>query len=473
MAKKNKKSGLSFAKYLSIFLIIVTILVLLLIYFIGILPLEYFIVLAVLFLIINFVVIMLLNSKGKIRNSIGILLSIILLIIMIVGILYEFNTLDFLKQFGFNSYKTENYNVVVLKDSNFEKISDLNKEDIAHMDSKEHDGLNEFIKNISTEIEFESIVLDDMTELVDNLVSEEVVAIILEDAQLDIIEEEDSENYEKLKIIYNDEVEITIDKIGDAVDVTKDSYNIFISGIDTYGSVTKVSRSDVNMLVTVNTNENKILLTSIPRDYYVLLPKYDEYDKLTHAGIYGIDTSIDAIENLLDTKINYYVKVNFTSLIDVVDALEGIEVNSNYDFTTQDGYHFTKGLNELNGIEALSFVRERKAFADGDRIRGQNQQLMLTALINKVMSPTIIMNYADLLDALKDKFVTNITDTEVTDFIQMQLANNASWSIESISLDGTDSYNYTYSYQNSKLYVMKPNSKSVENAQEKIAEVLN
>lgn len=473
MAKKNKKSGLSFAKYLSIFLIIVTILVLLLIYFIGILPLEYFIVLAVLFLIINFVVIMLLNSKGKIRNSIGILLSIILLIIMIVGILYEFNTLDFLKQFGFNSYKTENYNVVVLKDSNFEKISDLNKEDIAHMDSKEHDGLNEFIKNISTEIEFESIVLDDMTELVDNLVSEEVVAIILEDAQLDIIEEEDSENYEKLKIIYNDEVEITIDKIGDAVDVTKDSYNIFISGIDTYGSVTKVSRSDVNMLVTVNTNENKILLTSIPRDYYVLLPKYDEYDKLTHAGIYGIDTSIDAIENLLDTKINYYVKVNFTSLIDVVDALEGIEVNSNYDFTTQDGYHFTKGLNELNGIEALSFVRERKAFAEGDRIRGQNQQLMLTALINKVMSPTIIMNYADLLDALKDKFVTNITDTEVTDFIQMQLANNASWSIESISLDGTDSYNYTYSYQNSKLYVMKPNSKSVENAQEKIAEVLN
>lgn len=473
MAKKNKKSGLSFAKYLSIFLIIVTILVLLLIYFIGILPLEYFIVLAVLFLIINFVVIMLLNSKGKIRNAIGILLSIILLIIMIVGILYEFNTLDFLKQFGFNSYKTENYNVVVLKDSNFEKISDLNKEDIAHMDSKEHDGLNEFIKNISTEIEFESIVLDDMTELVDNLVSEEVVAIILEDAQLDIIEEEDSENYEKLKIIYNDEVEITIDKIGDAVDVTKDSYNIFISGIDTYGSVTKVSRSDVNMLVTVNTNENKILLTSIPRDYYVLLPKYDEYDKLTHAGIYGIDTSIDAIENLLDTKINYYVKVNFTSLIDVVDALEGIEVNSNYDFTTQDGYHFTKGLNELNGIEALSFVRERKAFAEGDRIRGQNQQLMLTALINKVMSPTIIMNYADLLDALKDKFVTNITDTEVTDFIQMQLANNASWSIESISLDGTDSYNYTYSYQNSKLYVMKPNSKSVENAQEKIAEVLN
>lgn len=473
MAKKNKKSGLSFAKYLSVFLIIVTILVLLLIYFIGILPLEYFIVLAVLFLIINFVVIMLLNSKGKIRNSIGILLSIILLIIMIVGILYEFNTLDFLKQFGFNSYKTENYNVVVLKDSNFEKISDLNKEDIAHMDSKEHDGLNEFIKNISTEIEFESIVLDDMTELVDNLVSEEVVAIILEDAQLDIIEEEDSENYEKLKIIYNDEVEITIDKIGDAVDVTKDSYNIFISGIDTYGSVTKVSRSDVNMLVTVNTNENKILLTSIPRDYYVLLPKYDEYDKLTHAGIYGIDTSIDAIENLLDTKINYYVKVNFTSLIDVVDALEGIEVNSNYDFTTQDGYHFTKGLNELNGIEALSFVRERKAFAEGDRIRGQNQQLMLTALINKVMSPTIIMNYADLLDALKDKFVTNITDTEVTDFIQMQLANNASWSIESISLDGTDSYNYTYSYQNSKLYVMKPNSKSVENAQEKIAEVLN
>lgn len=473
MTKESKKNKLSFAKYLSIFLIIVTILVLILVFFINILPLEYFIVLAILFFIINIITIALLNSKGKIRNTIGIMLSIMLLIVMIMGILYEFNTLDFLKQFGFNSYKTENYNVIVLKDSEYDSIEELNNVDIAHLDTKDHEGLKNFVENLNKDIDFDSIILDDMTDLVDSLISKEEEAIILEDAQLDIIEEENKEDYNKLKIIYNEEVEIAIDKIGSKVDVTKDAFNIFISGIDTYGSVTKVSRSDVNILVTINPTSNKILLTSIPRDYYVLLPKYNSYDKLTHAGIYGIDTSISAIENLLDTKINYYVKVNFTSLIDIVDVLGGITVESNYDFVTQDGYHFIKGTNKLDGKKALSFVRERKAFAEGDRIRGQNQEIVLTSLINKIMSPTIITNYANLLEALKDKFMTNITDKEFTDFIQMQIEDKNNWSIESISLDGSNAYDYTYSYQNSKLYVMKPDKSSVTEAANKISELLN
>ena len=472
MSKNKKNNKLSFGKYLSIFLLIVSALVLVLVYFINVLPLEYFIILVILVLITDLFAIMLLLSKGKARNAIGIIVTIILLIVMILGITYELNTLDFLKQFGFNSYKTEKYNVIVLQDSEYESLDDLNDLSIAHLDLDTHQGLNDAVTKIKNEIDFTSTIGEDISDLTNILTTGEEPAIILEDAQLSIVEEESPEVYNELRIIYSVEVEIEIAEIGEAVDVTKDSFNILISGIDTYGSITKVSRSDVNILVTVNPSTHNILLTSIPRDYYVLIPEFNEYDKLTHAGIYGIETSVSTIENLLDTKINYYVKVNFTSVIDIVDAIGGITVDSSYDFTTQDGYHFTKGTNELDGEEALSFARERKSFADGDRVRGENQELILTAIINKAMSASIIMDYGNLLNALNDKFVTNITDEEITDFIKKQISEMPSWTIDSISLDGTDAYDYTYSYQKQKLYVMKPYQESIINAQERINSTL-
>ncbi len=472
MSKNKKHNKMSFGKYLSIFLLIVSVLVLVLVYFINVLPLEYFIVLVILVLITDLFAIMLLLSKGRIRNVIGILLTIILLILMIFGITYELNTLDFLKQFGFNSYKTENYNVIVLDSSEYDELEDLNDLSIAHLDLDTHKGLQNAVADIKKEIKFTSLVGEDISDLTEMLESDETSAIILESAQLSIIEEENKEFYDSIRIIWSTDVEIEIAKIGESVDVTKDSFNILISGIDTYGSITKVSRSDVNILVTVNPSTHSILLTSIPRDYYVLLPEFNEYDKLTHAGIYGIETSVSAVENLLDTTINYYIKVNFTSLIDIVDAIGGITVESNYDFTTQDGYHFTKGTNKLNGKEALSFARERKAFADGDRIRGQNQELILASLINKAMSASIITNYVDLLNALDDKFVTNITDEEITDFIKKQISEMPSWNINAISLDGSNAYDYTYSYKSQKLYVMKPYEESVLNAKEQINNTL-
>ena len=472
MSKNKKNNKLSFGKYLSIFLLIVSALVLVLVYFINVLPLEYFIILVILVLITDLFAIMLLLSKGKARNAIGIIVTIILLIVMILGITYELNTLDFLKQFGFNSYKTEKYNVIVLQDSEYESLDDLNDLSIAHLDLDTHQGLNDAVTKIKNEIDFTSTIGEDISDLTNILTTDEEPAIILEDAQLSIVEEESPEVYNELRIIYSVEVEIEIAEIGEAVDVTEDSFNILISGIDTYGSITKVSRSDVNILVTVNPSTHNILLTSIPRDYYVLIPEFNEYDKLTHAGIYGIETSVSTIENLLDTKINYYVKVNFTSVIDIVDAIGGITVDSSYDFTTQDGYHFTKGSNELDGEEALSFARERKSFADGDRVRGENQELILTAIINKAMSASIITDYVALLNALNDKFVTNITDEEITDFIKKQISEMPSWTINSISLDGTDAYDYTYSYQKQKLYVMKPYQESIINAQERINSTL-
>lgn len=472
MSKKKNKSKMSFMKYLSIFLLIVSVLILVLVYFINVLPIDYFIVLLVLVLLIDLVVIKLLLCKGIIRNVIGVLLSIILIIFMVFGITYELNTIDFLKQLGFNTYKEENFNILVLNDSEYNSLKDLNSKIIGHLDNNYHVGLDKTIKKIEKEINFDSKILVDINELVDSLINGEVDAIILEDAQISMLKEDNNNLFDKFKIleIFNIETEIKNEK--ENIDVINDSYNILITGVDTYGNITKVSRSDVNMVISINPKDNKILLTSIPRDYYVYLSNFSSYDKLTHAGIYGIETSIMAIEDLLDIDINYYVKVNFTTLIDIVDLLDGIQVTSKYEFTSIDGYHYNKGINYLNGEEALSFARERKAFSEGDRIRIENQQLVLKAIINKLLSSKIITNYNDLLKALNNKFLTNMKDEELTKLIKWQIDGMYNWDILNISLNGTDSYQYTYSYQKQLLYVMLPDEESVNTAKEKINSIM-
>lgn len=474
--KKNKKSNKNksngFRKYLAISLGVISIIVLWLVYFINVLPMEYFIVLCFLLLIIDAIVIALLLSFGTIKNILGGFFSLLLIVTMIVGINYELNTLDFFKQFGFNEYKTENYGIYVLKSSNYENIVDLENKSIGHLDLKKYAGLNKVVDKITKKIEFKSKTYDDIHSIVSDLIGEKIEGIILEEAQVEILKEENYNEYELLKSIYSDAIELSIKKNKSNIDITKDSYNIYISGIDTYGNITNVSRSDVNILATVNPVKKEILLTNIPRDYYVKLHSFNEYDKLTHAGIYGIDESISTIEDLLDTKINYYVKVNFTSLIDIVDALDGIVVNSNYGFTTVDGYSFKKGNNYLDGKEALSFARERKAFKEGDRIRGENQQLILTSIINKATSTKIITNYTEILKAVKGKFITNIKDEEITKLIKMQFSDGKAWNIKSISVNGVDSYDYVYSYKKNKLYVMRPIQETVDNAKGKIKDVM-
>ena len=474
--KKNKKSNKNksngFRKYLAISLGVISIIVLWLVYFINVLPMEYFIVLCFLLLIIDVIVIALLLSFGTIKNILGGFFSLLLIVTMIVGINYELNTLDFFKQFGFNEYKTENYGIYVLKSSNYENIVDLENKSIAHLELKKNAGLNKMVDKITKKIEFKSKTYDDIYSMVSDLIGEKIEGIILEDAQVEILKEENYNEYELLKSIYGDAIELSIKKNKSNIDITKDSYNIYISGIDTYGNITNVSRSDVNILATVNPVKKDILLTNIPRDYYVKLHSFNEYDKLTHAGIYGIDESISTIEDLLDTKINYYVKVNFTSVIDIVDALDGIVVNSNYSFTTVDGYSFKKGTNYLDGKEALSFARERKAFKEGDRVRGENQQLILTSIINKATSTKIITNYTEILKAVKGKFITNIKDEEITKLIKMQFSDGQAWNIKSISVNGVDSYDYVYSYKKNKLYVMRPIQETVDNAKGKIKDVM-
>ena len=258
------------------------------------------------------------------------------------------------------------------------------------------------------------------------------------------------------------------------LDVTRKPFNIYISGIDTYGEISSVSRSDVNMVVTVNPKTRQILLTSIPRDYYVHLHGKTGYnDKLTHAGLYGVDMSINTVEDLLDIDINYYVKVNFSSVIKIVNALYGVDVLSDYSFTSIDGYNYIKGYNRVNGEEALSFARERKAFAAGDNQRVKDQQALLEAMFRKCISPSMIIKYNSFLNSVEGSFVTNMPVDRLKSLVRLQIAKKYKWIITANSLDGENSSNYTYSYSASKLYVMEPIEDSVDYASKLIKSVID
>ena len=476
MAKVNKKEQVKivpFFKYLAFILISITIITLGLFKFIDVLPGEYFFILCVLLGIVTLgLSLLILTKRGPKKRAIGTFLSLIYLVFLILVIVYELNTIGFLKKLGFKNYKTENYSILVLNDSKYEKIEDLEKKNIGSLEFNT-DGLKESKEKVEKKISVNFKTYNDISELKKDFEKNKVEAILIENSILAILTEDDGEFASSYKVIYDFSVDVETKDIAKKVDITKDTFSIYVSGIDTYGAVSSVSRSDVNMVITVNPKTNKILIASIPRDYYVPLAGKDGKDKLTHAGIYGVETSVKTIENLLDTKINYYIKVNFTSLIKVVDALGGVKAYSKYNFTSMDGYTYKEGYNNVNGEKALSFVRERKAFNGGDRVRVENQAAMIKALVEKATSPSIITKYNSLLKTLEKLFVTNLNMEDITEFIKKQIDDMKSWEVESQSLDGKDDYQYTYSYKGQKLYVMTPDNETVINAHNKIEEMFN
>ena len=439
MAKRKEKI-MPFFKFLAIAMAIITLITLGLFKFIDILPGEYFLVLCVLLILIDIIFsCLILVRKGAKKRAIGTVFSILYIILLVLVIIYELNTIGFLKKLGFTDYKTENYSVLVLKESRDEELQDLDGKTMGSLDFTS-DGLELAKEKIEKDITPEFITTNNITQLKESFLNEDCDSILIENSMLAMVNESDEDFYEEYKVIYEFSIDVETEDIAHEVNITEDPFNIFISGIDTYGSISSVSRSDVNMIITVNPKSHKILITSIPRDYYVTLASKNAKDKLTHAGIYGIEESVATLENLLDIRINYYVKVNFTSLIDIVDALDGVNVYSNYSFTSQDGYYYNQGYNNVDGAKALSFVRERKSFSGGDRVRVENQAAMIEAIINKAISPSIITKYTSLLNALNGSFITNLNTNDITDFIKMQIDEMPNWEIENSSLDGSDGY---------------------------------
>lgn len=257
--------------------------------------------------------------------------------------------------------------------------------------------------------------------------------------------------------------------------VTSSPFNVYISGIDVYGDIDQESRSDVNLIATVNPGTHKILLTTTPRDYYVRIPGVsgDERDKLTHAGNYGVDTSMATLEELYGTKIPFYIRVNFTSVEEIVDVMGGIDVESELAFTTSKAageiVDVKEGMNHFNGKQALAFVRERKALADGDNQRGKNQQALLSALIKKAVSPMIIFHANEMIGSVAGNADTNLSEAQIKSLIRMQISQMKGWDIESVAAEGDGSQKqYCYSYRGGPLYVSVPDESSVEKIKRKI-----
>lgn len=468
--KKIKKKKRVLNKILTLLLLIMIIILFGTVLYLNIIPIKYTILIFLLTISITLLLVLCNFSKKKGFRIIGYFFSIIIISITLFLEIYLINTLGFLMTVTKGSYLIKNYNLVVLNDSNYKSIKDLNNKNIGIYNID--DVIKELQKKINKKIDVKYEEYDSKEELINNLLTSKIDSIILEDNELSLLKENDNDLYNKLKSIDNIKIKNDISNIKDAIDINKDSFNIYISGIDTYGNINEVSRSDVNILVTVNPKSEKILITWIPRDYFVDINK-GVNDKLTHAGMYGIDTSIEAIERLLDVNINYYLKVNFTSVIKVVDLLKGIEVYNDETFTTNENITFKKGNITLNGEEALSFVRDRKHVTGGDIGRGRNQIKVLEALINKVLSKDLLKNYNKLLKSLDGSFITNIDQSTIFSFIKRELIKRRNWQIESVILNGTDGREYTYSVPSQTLYVMMPDENMVNSTKEDIRKVLD
>ncbi|MCR5467035.1 MAG: LCP family protein [Lachnospiraceae bacterium] len=257
--------------------------------------------------------------------------------------------------------------------------------------------------------------------------------------------------------------------------VTEDYFIVYISGIDCYGTIDARSRSDVNILMVVNPTTGKIQMVTVPRDSYVPLAGFGggSYDKLTHAGLYGVKTSMNTLDNLFGIKTDYYVRVNFSSVERFVDLLGGVDIYSPIAFTSHDGQNtFTAGWNHVNGKRALSFARERYAFQGGDFQRGKNQMDLIKAVFGKMTSTAALTNFPNLMSQVSNNFQTNMTMDQLTALCRMQLDRGISWSIDTYAVTASGGNAFCYSYKGSKLYVAYLNSDSVKEAASKMRAVM-
>lgn len=470
--KRSKNKGIWFFRAIAIISIIIFIVFGIMLYVLDMIPFKYLIIFYIVFGLL-YLYLFITSFPKKIKNKFKISSCVFLILfgtIFGVGIKYLNDTMDFVGVISKDLFQKEVYYVMTLEDSKYKDIKDLEDKSIGIYSSKNStkasNELNKKIKNISKE--YKNVV-----ELFEDLQDNKIDAVLINESTKNLLDTDLADMKLKLKEIYKVYVSIEKTDIVKVVDITKKPFNIYVAGGDAYGSIDNVTNTDVNMIITVDPVNRKVLLTSIPRDYYVNLPSFGDnaYDKLTHAGYYGIEESAKAIENLLDIDINYYVKVNFSTIVGVIDAIEGVDVYVDKGFTASDGsYTFVTGYNHMNGKKALRFARERKSFSNGDVQRVKNQQKVLTAIINKVTSSTtLVTNFSQILDSVGNSFSTNMETKSINRFIKMQLNNMQGWNIESQNLIGTDLYTKnTYTYPNLELYVMKQDEESVRVAKEKI-----
>ncbi len=438
----------------------------------GLAPMKYLVAIIIVLLILFGVTFGLQYVKNKVY-IVGIVLSIILSILQVIGIVYMLKADKLMADVGGANYKTDNMIVVVKKENPASNLMDASMYRFGTQTAVDQENTQIMVDNINTSLGREVKIeqYGTVQELANALLEGRVDAAIYNQALDGLITDAIEDYSEQVRVLYQYGIETELEQ--ETADV-EEPFNVYISGIDVDGPITTNSRSDVNIIMTVNPNTKKILLTTTPRDYYVQIPDIsgEQRDKLTHAGIYGVDASMRTLEQLYGIDISYYARVNFSSLVKIVDTLGGVDVDSDFEFDAQ-GYHFQKGMNHLDGDQALAFSRERYSFEDGDNQRGKDQQKVLTAILNKAMSPAILSNASALIADVSDSVQTNMTQEEMAKFIKMQLNDGASWTIESQAASGNGDTQACYSSGDQPLYVMWPDEAVVQSISAKMNEILS
>ncbi|MGN1181970.1 MAG: LCP family protein, partial [Faecalibacillus sp.] len=359
-------------------------------------------------------------------------------------------------------------NVIVLKDGKYGEanLKDLKGKKFGISYEKEKATLNKALAKMEEKIDTQKYIkVDKYTELAEKLYDGSVDAIVVGNEYKSYLEINHEGFDEETRIVASYEFERkSTSATTQVTDVTENSFTVYVTGIDTYGSVSTVSRSDVNLIVNVNPKTKQILMVSIPRDCQINLHKNGKMDKLTHTGIYGVEETVSTIEDFLDVEINYYARTNFSGITNIVDALGGVTIDSDYEFDTlHGGYHIVKGKQHMDGDKALCFVRERYSLPSGDFDRGRNQQKLLKAMLEKAMSPKIITNFENILSAIEGCFETDMSSREIRSLINMQLDDMADWDVFNVQITG-EGYmtSKTYSMSGTNIYVMKPYASKVK-----------
>ena len=403
------------------------------------------------------------------------IITIILIVILAVVIRYSTAFNNFLNKITNREPEVKEYSVVVLDKSEIQNLDGLTDKNIGFLKIDEKVGNAE--QYLQEKIKFEANFYDDLDTLMTSFNNEIVDGIVIETDRMDILQDEAADSVKNTRVIYTFEIELKTENV-EVVEkqITKEPFVLYISGTDSRNGVKATARSDVNILAVVNPTKGKILLVSIPRDTYVQLHGTTGIkDKLTHAGVYGINMSKTTIEDFLDVKIDYTAKVSFGTVVKIVDELGGIEIDSDTEMTLgvegkDKKCTYVIGKQWVDGDCALRFARERKSYKTGDRHRGENQQQVITSIIAKLSgSKNYLVRLPEILDIAADSFETSFTRDDISSFIRMQLNDGIKWDVESIAIDGVGSMQGTYSMGASRpLYVMLPYPESVAAARAKI-----
>lgn len=455
--KEKKKKFRAWSATIGIILVIIqiilTVMTLLKLYKLDILPLKYAIALDI---VLVLAALFCFTAQFAKTNILGKIVSLLLAFVLLYTFLFTSKVGSTLEKVTNSTTKTDIIDVIVLKSDKASKLSDTYDYVYGYNTVNGGSECVEAIQKIDFDnsVDIKSKEYQDWDSLINALYDNtEIKVMIMNNSMYDTLKEQIEDLEEKTKIVGTVELTRVIELSESDKQVNKEPFVIYISGNDEEGTIKSNGHSDVNILCIINPVTRQLLMISTPRDSYVPMNINGKtgYDKLTHAGNYGVEASISTLENLYDVKIDYYVKINFSGCVDIIDALGGITIYSSVDFENgweamDTTYHFVVGPNECDGEKALAFCRERKYFAArGDLQRGENQMAALSGVIDKITSPAILTRYSSLLDSVGNMMLTNMPPSSITSLVKGQLSNSRAWNIQTYTCEskmGGNDYMY-------------------------------